>query len=94
MKKERKNNGIFNLFSYIVLIVASILIFVNNLLPAVGITMGGVVFNILETLKDVLILIMIGIMSYNFILGKGKVAKIFYWVAIVIFVVGVVLRWI
>ncbi len=95
MKKERKKNvNVFNLFSYIVLIVASILIFCRNLLPLCGVEVGGPLFTTLDTIKDVLVLVMVGIMGYNFIVGKKKVTKIFYWIAIAIFIAGIVLNWI
>ena len=93
MKGEKRNNGVFNLFSFIVLMIVSTLIVTNNLLPIIGIGIGGPLFNILETVKDVLILVMVAILSYNFIVGKGKVIAVFYWVAIVIFLAGIVLRW-
>ena len=93
MKSEKKNNGVFNLFSFIVLMIASTLIVTNNLLPIIGIGINGPLFNILETIKDVLLLVMVAILSYNFIIGKGKVIAVFYWVAVVIFLAGIVLRW-
>lgn len=89
MKSENKN--IFNLFSFIVLVIAAVLIFVNKLLPVIGINAGGPLFAILDTIKDVLILIVIGLLAYNFAKGKKKGWKITYWVSLGLFVAGIVL---
>ncbi len=95
MKSNKSNNGIFNLISYIILMIVAILIVLRPLLPLfVEGGSDGLLVNILETIKEVLILVMIGIMSYNFIIGKGKTIVIFYWVAVAIFFGGIVLRWV
>ncbi len=95
MKSEKKSEvKVFNLFSYIVLIAVALLIVTREILPKIGLKVDGPLIDVLETIKDVLILIMVAIMSYNFIKGKGKAVVIIYWIAIVVFVAGMVLRWV
>ena len=91
MKSE--NKSIFYFFSFIVLIIAAILIAVNNLLPIIGVNVSGPLFSVLSTIKEIFILIVIGFSAYYFVVGKKKVWKIIYWIAIALFIVGIVLLW-
>lgn len=92
MKGSNKN--VLNLMAYIAFIVVALLIVVNNLFPIMGIIIGGTLWNVLETVKNVLILLVLGIMAFNFTSGQAKWVKIIYWVALVIFVVGTVILWV
>lgn len=89
MKTNNKN--ILNLLSFFALIIVAVLIVINNLLPAIGVNVSGRLFSILGTIKDIFILIVIGLSAYNFVAGKSKGWRITYWIAIVLFIVGVVL---
>lgn len=92
MKGSNKN--VLNLMAYIAFIVVALLIVVNNLFPLMGITIGGTLWNVLETVKNVLILLVLGIMAFNFTSGQAKWVKILYWVALVIFIVGTIILWV
>ena len=92
MKGQNKN--VLNLMAYIAFIVVALLIVVNNLFPLMGITIGGTLWNVLETVKNVLILLVLGIMAFNFTSGQAKWVKILYWVALVIFIVGTIILWV
>ncbi len=87
------NKNILNLFSFIALIIVAVLIVINNLLPIVGVNITGAFFSILNTIKEVLILIVVGISAYNFVAGKSKTYKIIYWIAIGLFIAGIILIW-
>ena len=88
------NKNVLNLMAYIAFIVVALLIVVNNLFPLMGITIGGTLWNVLETVKNVLILLVLGIMAFNFTSGQAKWVKILYWVALVIFIVGTIILWV
>ena len=91
MKTNNKN--ILDLLSFFALVIVAILIVVNNLLPIVGVEIKGVVFSVLNTIKEVFILIVVGLSAYNFVADKTKGWKITYLVAMILFVAGIVLYW-
>jgi len=84
--------NILNFLSFLTFALVAVLIFVKDLLPHVGITVTGSLFSIFETIKDVLFLLIIGIMAYKFVSTKSKVWKIIFIVMLIIFIVGLVLR--
>ena len=93
MKKTEKNINVLNLLSFVSLIIVAVLIVVNNLLPIIGIETKGAFFNVLRTIQEIFTVIVIGVSAYNFVAKKGKGLKIAFWIAIAIFVVGIVLLW-
>ena len=93
MKKTEKNINLLNLLSFVSLIIVAVLIVVNNLLPIIGIETKGPFFNVLRTIQEIFTVIVIGVSAYNFVAKKGKGLKITFWIAIAIFVVGIVLLW-
>ena len=82
-----------NLFSLIALIIVAVLIVVNNLLPIIGITISGILPIILNTVKDFLILLVVGISAYDYVAKKSQGWQITYWVSVIVFIVGIVLAW-
>ncbi len=84
------NKSALNVMAYIAFIVIAILIVINNLLPGFA---GETLIKILETAKNVLVLIVLGIMGFNFASGSAKWVKIIYWIALVIFVAGTIILW-
>ncbi|MBS6464282.1 MAG: hypothetical protein KH436_05055 [Firmicutes bacterium] len=90
MSESKK--GVFNLFSYIALILAALLLVVYNLLPLVGVNVGGTFFGVLAMIKDVLMVIVVGYFAYYFAYStKGKAWKIIFWIALVLYIAGVIL---
>lgn len=89
----KTDKNLLNLLSFFALVIVAILIFVNKLLPMVGINASGPLFGILSTIKEIFILIVVGLSAYNFVAYKSKAWKIVFWVAIVLFIAGVVLIW-
>ena len=90
---RNSNKNLLNTLSYLALIFVAFLILVNNILPLVGLDIGGTLIGVLETLKNVFILIVIGISAYNFLPGRAKFVSVLFWVAIVVYLVGTVLFW-
>ena len=93
MKNTERNVNILNLMSFVALIIVAILVIVNQLLPVVGIETTGPFFHVLETIEKLFTVIVIGISAYNFVANKGKGLKITYWVAVALFIAGIVLIW-
>ena len=83
-----------NFIAFVALFIVAVLILVNNILPLVGITIGGMLFTVLETVKDVLFLVIVGVSAYSFVANKTKAWKIIFAVIFVIFVVGIILRFV
>ncbi len=92
MKNTNKN--ILSILSYIALIIVALLIVVQNFLPIIHIKITGGFVNLLDTIKDVFVLIVIGFAGYSFTVGRKKWVKILFWVAVAVYIVGSVLRWI
>ena len=83
---------IFNLFSYIALILAALLLIIYILLPLCGVNVSGPFFAVLALIKDILLVVVVGYFAYYFAYStKGKVWKIVYWVALVLYIAGALL---
>jgi len=91
---KKTNKGILNLLSYIALVAIGLLIILQNFLPIIHVIISGGLVNLLETVKNILVLIVIGCTAYNFTSGRKQWVKILFWVAVAIFVVGTILMWI
>lgn len=91
MKSSNKNT--LNTLSYVALIIVALLMLINHVLPLVGLDIGGPLVNVLETIKNVFVLIVIGISAYNFLPGRAKWVSVLFWVAIIVYVVGTILLW-
>ena len=87
------NKGVLNVMAYVAFIVIALLILINNFLPIIGITIAGQIKNVLVTIQNVLVLIVLGVMSYKFAMNNAKWIKIVYWIAFVIFVTGTIILW-
>ena len=84
--------NILNFVAFVVFILTATLIFIQDLLPHVGVNIEGVFLLILEIIKDILLFLIIGISAYKFVQTKKKGWKIFFVIMLLIFVVGIVLR--
>lgn len=91
MKNSDKN--ILNILSYFALAIIALLLVVEYILPLIGIQLQGTLLNILNSVKNLFILIVVGINGYAFTEGKAKWIKILFWVAIVVIIVCTVLMW-
>lgn len=90
---KNSNKNILNLFSFSALIIVAILVVINNLLPIIGVEIKGSLMGVLSTIKDVLILLVVGLSAYAFVEGKTKSWKITFWVSVAVFAVGIILIW-
>ena len=85
---SKKNIG--NLLSFVALVILALLLTVSNILPLIGINLDGSLFGLLGLIKDLAVLIVIGLGAYYFTRGN-KVLNIIFWVAIIIYVACVIL---
>lgn len=90
---SKSNKSILNLFCFIALIIIAVLVLINNLLPIIGVNISGSFFSLLNTIKEIMILIVISLSAYNFVAGKTKAWRIIYWIAIALFIAGIILIW-
>ena len=88
-----KKNNFLNLIAFLALLIVAVLFTISGVLPHFGIEIQGDAINILDTIRSSLILVIIGCFSYNFVKGKAKLLKTFFWISIAIYVAGVVLIW-
>ncbi|HCH74091.1 MAG TPA: hypothetical protein DEV87_02780 [Clostridiales bacterium] len=92
MKSSDRN--ILSLIAFIALIVVAVLGVFEILAHFNVLTAQGALLNLLSTIKNICILIVVGITSYSFVSNKGKGLKITYWVAFSIIIACTVLIWI
>ncbi len=90
---KTSNKSILNLFAFIALITLAILEILTGL-NSLGLELfGATVLNLLNTIKNICVVIVIGILAYSFVADKKKGWKITYWICVAIFIVGTVLMW-
>ena len=80
--------------AFVALFIVALLVLVNNILPLIGVSIGGMLFVILETVKDIFFIILVGFSAYGFVASKTKSWKIVFIVIFVIYLVGIILRFV
>ena len=96
MAKKQRTEGaarrdFIKLCCYIALILAAVLIFINNRLPLVGVEVTGPLFGALRLVKDIALLIGIVFGAFAFARSAGKVWTIIFWVAVVLYVASTIM---
>lgn len=94
MKNSEKNVNVLNLIAFIALIIFAVLQIFSVLSFWGVLTIGGALPKILDTVKNICVCIVIGILGYKFVAGKSKGLVITYWVCIAVIVVGTILIWV
>ncbi len=87
------NNNILKTMAYFSLIILSLFVFITQILPVVGLTVEGRLLNILMTIERVMTLLVLAILGLAFTKGKKKGWLITYFVALAIFIAGIILIW-
>ena len=90
---KNSNKSLLNLVSYVALMLIALLLFIRNLLPVIGIVVEGPLIAALSTLQNILMIVVIGVIAYDFAKSSKKWVKVLYWIAVAIFVVGTILVW-
>ena len=94
MKKSEKEVNVLNLMAFIGLVIVAVLEIFGLLSNLEILTIKGMLMNLLNTIKNICIMLVIGITAYNFVKDKSKGWLITYIVAISVIFVTTVLAWI
>lgn len=89
MKEIKNKNELINFLSYVAFVLIALLEVLNN----VDI-FSETAMNVLNTVKNLSIIFVIGVNAFRFANTKSKVWKIIYWVAFAIFVCAIVFIWV
>ena len=76
MKKSDK--GIINVLAYVALVLIACMLLITRLLPVLGVQISGPLVNILATIQNVLVLVVIGFCAYCFAENNRKWVKVLY----------------
>ena len=82
-------NSFVRLCCFIALILAAVLIIIEDFLPFVGVKITGTLPNVLFFIKDIALLLGISFGAFEFCRGK-KGLLITFWIAIALYVVSAV----
>ena len=91
MKDSTSTKNVLNFLSYASLIIVALLIFIGKFLPIIGVDVNGPLFGLLNTIKEIFVIIVIGFNAYRFVTGKAKWVKVLFWIAVALFVAGIVM---
>ncbi len=72
------------------LTIAAVLFVVSAILNLINVDTLGTVINILDVIAKVALLVAVGVPAYGYVRGRKKAWKIVFWVALVIYALGVV----
>ena len=94
MKNRESNSSALVVMSFIAFIIIAVLEVISGI-KSLGLDLfGPTIMNILNTIKNVCVIFVIGINAYRFVENKTKGWKIVYFVALLIFIVATVFMWI
>lgn len=90
-RSEREaKTSLVKLCCYIALILAALLILVTNVLPLLGLKIGGPILGAIVLVRDIALLIGIAFGAYSFARSSGKTATVIYWIAIAVYVASAI----
>lgn len=92
MKETRKNSNLLSLIAFVSLFIFAVLQVVSLVDSIVKI--DGPFMYILETIKNLGIILVFGITAWNFVANKKKGWKVTYWICIGIFAATILGMWI
>ena len=92
MNSER--SGLINFVAFVAIMVIALLEVFSVLAHFNVLTVGGTLINVLNTIKNVAVILVMGITAYKYASNRKKGIRIAYWVAVLIIVVATVLMWI
>ena len=90
-RSEREaKTSLVKLCCYVALILAALLILVTNVLPLLGLNIGGPILGAIVLVRDIALLLGIAFGAYSFACSSGKAAIIIYWIAIAVYVASAI----
>lgn len=92
MKDSQRNSGLLNFIAFVSLLIFAVL----QILELVDsfISLGAALMNVLNTIKNLGIILVFGITAWNFVANKSKGWKVTYWICIGIFAATILGMWI
>ena len=91
MKDTQKNTNILNLIAFISLVIFAVLQILSTLKVVID---RPVIMNVLNTIKNLGIILVFGVTAWRFVAHKAKGYKITYWICLVIFILATIGLWI
>ncbi len=88
------DNKFLNFLAYTALVITGILMFTGVFIPLVGITVDGPLLSIFDFVKEILVLVVMGVAAYRFTIGNKKWIKILFWASVLIFIIATILKYI
>ena len=86
-------NGLFNFMAFVGFIIIATLEIISGL-NAIGVEIfGATIMNVLNTVKIICVLVVIGYYSWCFVSNKGKGLKITYFIALAVYIAFTVIMW-
>lgn len=91
--KIKDNKNFLNFLAFLSFIIIAILIILTGL-DSLGIHLfGTTLMALLETIRNVCVLLVVGLLSYKHVKGGKKFLKILYIIAVAVFIAGTVMIW-
>lgn len=87
MKNGEKEVNLLNLFAYVALIIFAVLQVLSVFAHFNILKIEGVLINILDTVKNICVCIVIGVTAFKFIKGKSKGVIWSYWISLALFII-------
>ena len=90
-----KNNNVLKLIAFVALVIFAVLEIISifehfNII----VLSGGILIALLNTVKNLCILFVVGMCAYSYTEGKSKGVRITYWVSLGILILCTLLMWI
>ncbi len=85
-------NRLVDFACYVALVIAAIILLINNILPLCNINISGKALDILNVIQQIAVLVGIAAGAYKFSRNTGSIVyKIIYLVAVIIYIVAIIL---
>jgi hypothetical protein len=87
------NNGnkkFLYLSAFVVLVLAAFFVLISDIFPKIGLNISGTTISILQLIEEIALISAIAVGAFIFTKGKGTFIKVVYWVALGIYIVGVI----
>lgn len=94
MKNTESRSNALIIMSFVAFIIIAVLEIIAGL-KSMGVDIfGSTIMNLLNTVKNICVIFVIGINAYRFVENKSKTWKIIYFVALIVYIVATVFMWI
>ena len=91
--RNSENNNVFNFMAFVGFVIIAVLEIISGL-RAIGVDIfGATIMNLLNTIKNVCVMIVVGVYAWRFVSGKSKGLKITYFIALIVYIVFTVMMW-